>query len=117
MGASVSPASLYDSHGGITLLTASREHWRFLERCFADSAYAGKRVVAAAAIAVTAVRAEPGQTGFTIQPRRWIAERSSAPARRCRRLARDHEAILASALGVFALASAMLLVRQLAREL
>ncbi len=117
LGAAVSPASLHDSHGGITLLKASREHWPFLERCIADSAYAGERVAAAAAIAVTVVRAEPGQMGFTIQPRRWVAERSSAPARRCRRLARDHEAILASALGVFVLASAMLLVRQLAHEL
>lgn len=117
LGACVSPASLHDSHGGIALLRASREHWPDLKRCFADSAYAGPRVAGATAIAVTVVRAEPGQKGFAVQPRRWVVERSFAHAGRCRRLARDHEATPASALGHFVLANAMLLVRRLAKEL
>ena len=117
LGAVVSPASLHDSHGGIGLMEASREPWPFLQRCFADSAYAGKRVAGATAMAVTVVSAEPGQKGFAVQPRRWVAERSFAHAGRCRRLARDHEATDDAALRHFVLASAMLLVRRIAREL
>lgn len=117
LGATVSPASLHDSHAGIALLRASREAWPFLKCCFADSAYAGERVGTATAVAVTVVSAEPGRKGFAVQPRRWVAERSFAHAGRCRRLARDHEGSDDAALGFFVLASAMLLVRRLAREL
>ena len=117
LGASVSRASLHDSHAGIGLMRASREPWPFLQRCFADSAYAGERVGTATAIAVTVVSAELGQKGFAVQPRRWVAERSFAHAGRCRRLARDHETTDDAALGFFVLANAMLLVRRLAREL
>ena len=90
LAACVSPASLHDGHGGIALLRASREHWPFLQRCFANGAYAGPRVAGAAAIAVTVISAPLGQKGFAVQPRRWIIERSFAHAGRCRRLARDH---------------------------
>ena len=71
----------------------------------------------ATAIAVTVVRAEPGQKGFAVQPRRWVAERAFAHAGRCRRLARDDVAPPASALVFFVLTNTMLLVRRLAREL
>ena len=67
---------LHDSHGGITLLKAFREYWPDLKRCFADWAFAGARVAGVTAIAVTLVRAEPGQKGFVLQHRRWIVERS-----------------------------------------
>ena len=110
-------ASLHDSHGGIKLLHTSREHWPFLRRCFADSAYPGPRVAGATAIAVTVVSAPPGQKGFAVQLRRWVIERSFAHAGRCRRLARDHEATPTSALGFFTFANAMLLVRRMAQEL
>jgi len=74
-------------------------------------------VAGTAAIAVNVVRVEPGQKGFAVQPRRWVAERAFAHAGRCRRLARDDTATPASALGFFVLANTMLLVRRLAREL
>ena len=71
----------------------------------------------ATAVAVTVVSAEPGQKGFAVQPRRWVAERLFAHAGHCRRLARDHEATDDAALGFFMLANTMLLVRRLARKL
>ena len=92
-GARWAPASLHDSHGGIAPLRALREHWPDLQRCFADGACAGERVADASAVAITMVRAEPGQKGFAVQPRHWATERS------------------------FALASIMLLVKRLAQEL
>jgi len=74
-------------------------------------------VAGAAAIAVNVVRSEPGQKGFAVQPRRWVAERAFAHAGRCLRLARDGAATPASALGFFVLANTMLLVRRLTCEL
>ena len=117
LGVCVSRPPLHDNPGGITLLRASREHWPDFQCCFADSAHAGERVASATAVAVTVVHMEPRQKGFAVQPRRWVAERSFAHAGRCRRLARDHEATPALTLGFFVLASAMLLVSRLAREL
>lgn len=115
--AAISPANLHDSHGGVALLQASRQPWPFLLRCFADRAYAGPRVAAATFIAVALVGSPPGQRGFAVQPRRWVVERTFAWAGRCRRLARDHEATPSSATAFFVLASAMILVRRLARAL
>ena len=115
--ASVALASQHDSHGGIGLLRASREHWPTLQRYFADSARAVLRAADATAIAVEIVSAAPGQKGFAVQPRRWVVERLFAHAGRCRRLARVYEATPDATLGFFILTSAMLLVRRLAREL
>lgn len=53
---------------------------------------------------------------FSVQPRRWVVERSFAWLGRCRRLARDHEATVSSAVAFFTLAAAMVLVRRLARR-
>ena len=115
--AGVSPASLHDSHGGIALLQASRRPWPFLVLCFADRAYAGPRMATASPVAVTVVGKPPGQRGFAVQPRRWVVERSFAWFGRCRRLARDHEATISSAVAFLTLAAAMILVRRLAKPL
>jgi transposase len=115
--AAVSPADLHDSHGGVALLQASRQLWPFLARCFADRAYRGERVGTATAITIEIVALEDGQTGLAVQPRRWVIERTLGLIGRCRRLARDHEATVSSALAFFVLAAAILLVRRLERAL
>jgi transposase len=115
--AAVSPPDLHDSHGGVTLLRASRQLWLFLAHCFADRAYRGERVGTVTTITVEIVEPEDGQTGFAVQPRRWVVERTLGWIGRCRRLARDHEATVSSALAFFVLAAAMVLVRRLARAL
>jgi transposase len=113
--ATVSPANLHDSHGGVALLRASRRPWPFLAHCYADRACAGARVATATAVAVTIVAAPQGQKGFAVQPRRWVIERTFGWIGRCRRLARDHEANPSSALAFSVLAAAMVLVRRRAR--
>ena len=85
--AAVSPADLHDSHGGVALLQASRQLWPFLGHCFADRAYRGERVGTATAITVKIVEPKDGQTGFAVQPRRWVIERTLGWIGRCRRLA------------------------------
>lgn len=113
--ATISPANLHDSHGGVALLRASRRPWPFLALCYADRAYAGTRVATATSVAVTIVGAPEGQKGFAVHPRRWVIERTFGWLGRCRRLARDHEATSSSTLAFFLLAAAMVLVRRLAR--
>jgi transposase len=63
---------------------------------------------------VEIVRKLPDQLGFTVLPRRWGVERFLAWINRNRRLAKDFETSVASATA-FLSASAMLLIRRLAR--
>jgi len=87
----------------------------FIERAFADSAYAAQRVADATRIAVEIVRKPPEQVGFAVHPRRWVVERCFAWLGRNRRLAKDFEATIASATAFLYAASAMLLIRRIAR--
>lgn len=50
------------------LLQASRRSFPFVERVFADTAYAAERVRAATCIAVEIIRKIPGQVGFEVHP-------------------------------------------------
>jgi transposase len=112
----VHPASVQDRDGAIPLLQASRALYPFIERAFADSAYAAERVTNATRIIVEIVRKQAGQIGFAVHPRRWVVERFFAWLGRNRRLAKDFEAIIASATAFLYAASVMLLTRRLARS-
>jgi putative transposase len=112
----VGPASVQDRDGAVPLLKASRRHFPFVERAFADPAYAAERVRDATCIAIEIVRKIPGQVGFEVHPRRWVVERCFAWLGRNRRLAKDFEATVASATAFLYAASAMLLIRRLARS-
>ena len=111
----VHPASVQDRDGAIPLLKASRRRFPFVERAFADSAYAAERVADATCIATEIVRKPAGQIGFAVHPRRWVVERCFAWLNRNRRLAKDFEATVASATSFLYAASAMLLIRRMAR--
>lgn len=73
-------------------------------------------MAAATRIAVEIVRKAAGQVGFAVQPCRWVVERCFAWLGRNRRLARDFEATVTSATAFLYAASAMLLIRRLARS-
>ena len=62
--AQTGPACVQDRDGAGPLLKASRGLYPFVERAFADAAYAGERVAAATRIAVEIVRKATGQVGF-----------------------------------------------------
>ena len=111
----VHPASLQDRDGAVPLLQASRASFPFIELAFADGAYAAERVANATRVAIEIVRKPPDQKGFAVHPRRWVVERCFAWLGRNRRLAKDFEASVASATAFLYAASAMLLVRRLAR--
>lgn len=112
----VSSAAVQDRDGAVPLLQASRQSFPFVERAFADTAYAAERVRDATCIAIEIVRKIPGQVGFEVHPRRRVVERCFAWLGRNRRLAKDFEATIASATAFLYAASAVLLIRRLARS-
>jgi transposase len=72
------PASIQDRDGGSSVLQVSRRFFPFIQRIFADSGYAGEKVVEATLIAVEIVRKNPDQVGFAVNPRRWVVERGES---------------------------------------
>jgi len=113
----VHPADIQDRDGARPLLRASRRSFPFVERLFADSAYAGERVAQAAKpVIVEIVRRLSDHVGFVVLPKRWIVERFLAWINRNRRLAKDFEASIASAAAFAYAAAVMLLIRRIARR-
>ena len=111
----VHPADIQDRDGAVPLLQASRGAFPFVERVFADSAYAGQRVANATRAAVEIVRKIDGQIGFQVHKRRWVVERFFAWIGRNRRLSRDVEKLIPSAEAFLYAASATILLRRLGR--
>lgn len=109
------PASVQDRDGAVPVLQAAPARFPFIAHVFADSGYSGETLARATRIAIEIVRKQPGQVGFAVQPRRWVVERFLAWINRNRRLAKDFEATIASAAAFLYAASAMLLMRRLAR--
>ncbi len=113
----VHSADIQDRDGARPLLRASRRAFPFVERVFADSAYAGERVANILThVAVEIVRKLNDQAGFTVLPKRWVVERFLAWINRNRRLAKDFEGSIASATAFLYAAAVMLLLRRTARR-
>ena len=108
-------ADIQDRDAAGPLLRASRPSWPFAQVAFADSGYQGSRVAAASSIRVEIVRKPEGQIGLAVHSRRCVVERFFAWINRNRRLAKDVEATIASAEAFLYAASAILLLRRLAR--
>jgi transposase len=94
----VHDASVQDCNGAPAVLRATLARFPSVKHAFADSAYQYQRVADATPIVVEIVRKLAGQVGFTVLPRRWVVERFLAWINRNRRLAKDFEATIESAL-------------------
>jgi transposase len=74
-----------------------RRLFPFLERVIADGAYQGKETARAVRRAARAtleiVKRLDAAKGFRVLPKRWIVERTFGWLGRCRRLAKDFEAL------------------------
>src|SRR3546814_16783677 len=72
-----------------------------LVRSFADRVYRGEQLLKALADCgpwtIEIVQRPEGVKGFQLLPRRWVVERTFAWLGRCRRLAKDFEATIATA--------------------
>ena len=86
---------------------------------FADGGYAGEKLATALqqieGPALEIVKRPDSATGFVIVARRWVVERTLAWLNRCRRLAKDWEASVASAEAWLLVASTRLLARRIAK--
>jgi len=117
----VHPADVQDVHGAEPLLRALRQRLPKLGHVFADRVYRGKQLLDALADCgpweIEIVQRPAGEKGFQLLPRRWVVERTFAWLGRCRRLAKDFEASIESALAWLKLAAIRFVVRKLARPI
>ncbi len=100
-------------------MAAVRHLYPWLRHVFADGAYTGAKL-GAALDKIGQWTIEIGKrsdlaAGFVVLPRRWVVERTFAWLNRNRRLAKDFEATLESALSWLFLASVKLIMRRLGR--
>ena len=119
VGAIVHAADVQDRDGAPALFEKTRYGFPWLRHVFADAAYTGHKLDAALASlghwTLEIVRRSECAKGFELLPRRWVVERTIAWLNRNRRLAKDFETSLESALAWVMIASVKLLSRRLAR--
>lgn len=93
LGVVVHPANIQDADGLGDLLRQVKPLYNWLRAVFADSSY--NRLAALLArfltgLALIIVCHAAGSTGFVVQPRRWVVERSFGWFDRWRRLSKDY---------------------------
>jgi len=119
VGAIVHPADVQDRDGAPDLLASIRDLYPWLRHVFADGAYAGDKLAGALAglgdWALEIVKRPDTAKGFVLLPRRWVVERTLAWLGRNRRLAKDFEAAVETAVAWLYIAHVKLLTRRIAR--
>jgi transposase len=115
----VHPANIQDRDGAVPLLTSMRPFCPWLRHVFADGGYAGEKLINALVgrgkWTIEIVKRSDQTEGFEVLPRRWVVERTLAWLSRNRRLAKDFEASIESALAWLQLGCIKLITRRLAR--
>jgi transposase len=119
VGVIVHAADIQDRDGAPALLGSIRKTLPWLRHIFADGAYAGPKLETALAQIGTwsleIIKRSDKAEGFELLPRRWVVERTIAWLNRNRRLAKDFEATIESAVAWIMIASIKLLSRRIAR--
>ena len=119
VAAIVHAADIQDRDGAPMLLSSVRALFPWLRHVFADGGYAGPKLETALAQIGTwtleIVKRSDAAKGFELIPRRWVVERTIAWLNRNRRLAKDFEASIESAVAWIFIASVKLLSRRVAR--
>lgn len=114
----VRPADIQDRDGAPELIERCRDAYPSLTRFFADGGYAGQKLQTAIAhldrLAIEIVKRSDARR-FVVLPRRWIVERTIAWLNRCRRLAKDWEASIASSEAWLLIASIRRMNRRLTK--
>lgn len=120
VGAIVHRADIQDRDGAPLLLASIRDAFPWLRHVFADGAYTGGKLQQAlerlGTWTLEIVKRSDTVRGFSVLPRRWVVERTLAWLNRNRRLAKDFEATIESALSWLYIANVKLLARRLARQ-
>jgi transposase len=101
------------------VLKRIRYLYPWLRYIFADGGYAGDKLREALRRlgdwSIEIVKRADDAKGFVLVKRRWVVERTLAWIGRCRRLAKDFEASIESAVAWVLIANIRLLTRKLAR--
>jgi len=91
----VTSADFHDTKGARCLLAGLAPLLPHLTKIWADAAYRGQELAAWCKAEggwdLEAVERIPGQRGFSIQPRRWVVERTLSWISRNRRMSKDYE--------------------------
>lgn len=118
VAAIVHPANIQDRDGAPMLLAAMRQSHPWLRHIFADGGYSGPKLENALQQmgdwTLEIIKRSDAAKGFELLPRRWVVERTIAWLNRNRRIAKDFEASLESALAWLMVASVKLLSRRIA---
>ena len=120
MHAIVHAADIQDRDGGVLLMATLFGLYPFLLKLYADGGYQGtgfrdglRSVLKGVNIEI--VKRSDQAHRFVVLPKRWIVERTFAWLGRCRRLAKDFEATIASAVAWVLVAHIRNVSRRLAR--
>src|SRR5712671_585582 len=119
VAAVVHQADIQDRDGAPLVLASARYLYPWLRHVFADGAYSGAKLDTAleniGRWTIEVIKRSDAASGFVVLPRRWVVKRTFAWLNRNRRLAKDFEATVESALAWLFLASVKLLMRRLGR--
>lgn len=119
LGLRVHAADIQDRDGAVSVLASVRSLYPWLRHIFADGGYAGDKLRGALSQSgqwtLEIIKRPERAAGFAVLPRRWVIERTFAWLGRCRRLAKDFETTIASAVAWLLVAHIRLLTRRLAR--
>jgi len=115
----VHTAGLQDRDGARLVFEKMREHFAWLKKVWADSAYTGPKlgdwIKHWFTWVLEIVAPAEGQVGFQVQPKRWIVERTFGWLNRSRRLSKDYERLPETEEAWIYAAMTRLMVRRLAR--
>jgi transposase len=119
VAAVVTAANVQDRSAFPRLLRQAKRIAPSITHVWADKGYTGSTVADTAAKAKVTVDVvsgpKPGR-GFTVQPRRWVVERTNGWINHCRRLDRHYEVTLTAHEGFLILSQIALLLRRLDRS-
>ncbi len=119
VGLTVHTADIQDRDGAVGVIASIRRLYPWLRHLFADGGYAGEKLTDALADlgtwTIEIIKRSDTAKGFELLPRRWVVERTLAWLGRCRRLAKDFEATIASAEAWIFIASIRLMLRRMGR--
>lgn len=119
VGVKVHAADIQDRDGAVGVLISIRSLYPWLRHIFADGGYAGDKLREALTSCgqwtIEVIKRSDTAKGFEVLPRRWVVERTFAWLGRCRRLAKDFEATIESAVAWLLVAHIRTVTRRLAR--
>ena len=118
VAAVLTPANIQDRAAFPKLLRKAKRVAPSIAHVWLDKGYTGSTVADAATkagVSVDIVSGPKPGTGFIVQPRRWVVERTNGWINHCRRLDRHYEVTLTAHEGFLVLSQIALLLRRLDR--